>query len=389
MSRIFLFGATGYQGRLAAEAMVARGLAPVLVGRDEARLRALATSHGGLDHAVADLRDAGSLTRLLGRGDVLVSTVGPFFKHGLLQVEAALAAGAHYLDSSGESASYRLLHERVRARADASSSAVLTACAYDFFPGNAVADLVLRRAGDRAVRVDIGYFGDVARGYRVSAGSQASGLVTMLEPGLFFRGGRLEVAPIFTELGRVALLGAARVGVSMAGTEPLFLPALHPALREIRGIWGWMGPRSGALQKLACVQAGIARIPLAKRAVTRLLDAVATSDGSGPDASLRARSSSYVTATAFDAHDAPLATATLGDLDGFSFTANILAWSAEQLARGALRRAGFTGPVQAFGHAALLQGHEESGFALLEDASHGGAASPAPRSEPRFAEASR
>ena len=33
MSRIVLFGATGYTGRLTAEAMVGRGMRPVLAGR--------------------------------------------------------------------------------------------------------------------------------------------------------------------------------------------------------------------------------------------------------------------------------------------------------------------------------------------------------------------
>ena len=38
--RIVLFGATGYTGRLVAEAMVERGLRPVLAARSAERLRA-------------------------------------------------------------------------------------------------------------------------------------------------------------------------------------------------------------------------------------------------------------------------------------------------------------------------------------------------------------
>jgi short subunit dehydrogenase-like uncharacterized protein len=52
-ARIVLFGATGYTGARTAEAMVGRGLRPVLAGRDPDRLAALAQRLGGLETAVA------------------------------------------------------------------------------------------------------------------------------------------------------------------------------------------------------------------------------------------------------------------------------------------------------------------------------------------------
>lgn len=364
MSRIVLIGATGYQGRLTARALVERGLAPLLVGRNRAKLHALATQLGGADYAVVNLTDD-SLQRLLRRGDVLVSTAGPFFTLGARQVDAVLAAGAHYLDSCGEPAFYRLLHQSYRTRAAYGRGVILTGCAYDFFPGNAVADHVLQLAGPRATRVDLGYFGALARGYRASAGSQASGLVSMLEPGLFFRNGALVAAPGFAELGQVARERAPRVGVSIAGTEHLFLPELYPALRDIRSYWGWGGGGSRALSYVGKLSGAIAARPTLRRQLGKLLRRVAQSDGSGPDPLTRERSASYVCAAAYDATGTELARAELGDLDGFSFTANIMAWSAASIARGELLRTGLTGPVQAFGRERLLSGHAEAGFELL------------------------
>lgn len=364
MSRIVLFGATGYQGRLTAQALVERGLAPLLVGRNQQKLHALHVQLGGADYALANLTDD-SLQRLLRRGDVLVSTAGPFSKLGARQVDAALAAGAHYLDSCGEPAFYRQLHQSYRTRAAHGRGVILTGCAYDFFPGNAVADHVLQLAGPRATCVDIGYFGALARGYRASAGSQASGLVSMLEPGLFFRNGALVEAPGFAELGEVARELLPRVGVSIAGTEHLFLPELYPALRDIRSYWGWAGSGSRALSYVGKLSGAIAARPALGRRLGKLLTRVARSDGSGPDELTRARSASYVCAAAYDANGSELARAELGDLDGFSFTANILAWSAATIARGELLCTGLTGPVQAFGRERLLSGHAEAGFELL------------------------
>ena len=111
--RIVLFGATGYTGRLTAEALVARGDRPVLAGRSAERLaRAGRAELGGLETAVADVADPASVRALVEPGDVIVATVGPFARWGDPAVEAAIDAGACYLDSTGEPAFIRRVFER-------------------------------------------------------------------------------------------------------------------------------------------------------------------------------------------------------------------------------------------------------------------------------------
>ena len=83
-SRIVLYGATGYMGGLTARAMVAPGPRAVLAGRNQGRLTALAEqlSRAGdgvkLETAVAGSEESGPLRELVGAGDVLVLTAGPF-----------------------------------------------------------------------------------------------------------------------------------------------------------------------------------------------------------------------------------------------------------------------------------------------------------------------
>jgi NAD(P)-dependent dehydrogenase (short-subunit alcohol dehydrogenase family) len=79
-SRIIVFGATGYTGRLVSEQLVARGQRPLLAARDRGRVEALAAELGGLDSAVADVSRPADLAALVEAGDVLVSTVGPFVR---------------------------------------------------------------------------------------------------------------------------------------------------------------------------------------------------------------------------------------------------------------------------------------------------------------------
>jgi len=116
--RIVLLGATGYTGQLTARALVATGARPVLAGRDAARVGALAhelgTASGDdpLEHLVADVTDAPSVAALVGRGDVLLTTVGPFARWGRAALDAAIGAGAHYVDSTGEGSFIRALIEQ-------------------------------------------------------------------------------------------------------------------------------------------------------------------------------------------------------------------------------------------------------------------------------------
>ena len=93
-AQIVLFGATGYTGELTARALVERGARPVLAARSRGRLEALAAALGGLEARVADVRDPATVRALVGAGDVLVSTVGPFVRFGGPAVEAALGRAA-------------------------------------------------------------------------------------------------------------------------------------------------------------------------------------------------------------------------------------------------------------------------------------------------------
>ncbi|MFM8774906.1 MAG: aminotransferase class III-fold pyridoxal phosphate-dependent enzyme, partial [Actinomycetota bacterium] len=143
--RIVLFGATGYTGRLTAEAMVRAGLAPVLAGRHHDavarladRLAPLAPSRDAEPRiAIADVADPASVRALLeSPSDVLVTTVGPFIDLGAAAVEAAIDAGAAYLDSTGEPPFIRRVFDEWGPRAESTGARLMTAFGYDYVPGN-------------------------------------------------------------------------------------------------------------------------------------------------------------------------------------------------------------------------------------------------------------
>ena len=156
--RIVLLGATGYTGQRVLLELLARGEQPTLAGRNRTKMLALAGRfETDLPVAEVDVASTADLARLLDRSDVVLSTVGPFMQLGIATVTAAAQAGAHYLDSSGEGSFVRRVFD-LDSVAAARGSTVVPAFGYDYVPGNPAGALALTRAGERATRIEIGYF---------------------------------------------------------------------------------------------------------------------------------------------------------------------------------------------------------------------------------------
>lgn len=360
--RIVLFGATGYTGELTARELAGIGERPVLAARDGARVRALADELGGLEWAVADVPRPESVRALVGRGDVLVSCVGPFQRWGAPAVEAAIAAGAHYLDSTGETPFIRRIFEQWGPRADAAGCALLTAMGYDWVPGNLAAALALSDAPDpeRATHVAVGYFLTGAAG--MSGGTRASAAGVFLEPSFAWRGGRL-VTERSGARGRAFLVdGRGRKAVSAGSSEHFGLPQSFPALREVDVYLGWFGSASDALRAVSLGVSVATRVPLVREALGAIVGRAVKGSTGGPDAEARAASGSVVVAEACDAAGSVLGRAHLAGVNGYDFTAGMLAWGARAAAAGRLRGTGALGPVAAFGLAPLLEGARSAGI---------------------------
>jgi short subunit dehydrogenase-like uncharacterized protein len=363
-ARIVAFGATGYTGRLVTAALVARGHRPVLAGRNPASLAALAAGHGGLDTALADVSRPESVRQLLRPGDVLVSTVGPFARYGGVAVEAAVEAGAHYVDSTGEAPFIRDVFERHGPRAAAGGSTLLTAFGYDYVPGNLAGALALRAAGPAARRVDIGYF--LTGLAKMSSGTRASSLGAALVPHHAYRGGRLVAEPLMRRVGRFDCDGRTLLAGSVGGTEQYALPRFAPQLDEVGVYLGWLGGAVRGAQALSYVTPAVAAVPAFGRMLDRAAGSLVTATGEGADEAERARGGSRVLAVATDAAGRPLATARVEGVDAYTLTGELIAWAALRLAAGEVSGAGALGPVDAFGLDALEDACREAGLTRIE-----------------------
>lgn len=363
-----LFGATGYTGRLVAGALVGRGARPVLAGRSAEKLDALDRElGGGLETATADVSRPASVRALVERGDVLVSTVGPFERWGSAAVEAAIAAGAHYVDSTGEPPFVRRVFEHWSGRAQAAACGLLTSFGYDWVPGNLAGALALEAAGDAASAIHVGYFmtGRVDPREAMSGGTLASLAGVALAPSFAWRDGHLV-----TERGAARVRsfssadgsGAQLTGVSVGASEHFALPRLQPGLREVDAYLGWFGPLSRGMQAVSAVGELAGRVPGLTDGVASLTERLVKGSSGGPDATTRARTGSRVIAEALDAQGSVLARSELTGPNGYTFTGEVIAWAAQRIAEHSLEGAGALGPVDGFGLRALEAGCAEVGL---------------------------
>lgn len=350
MAKIVVFGATGYTGELVARELVARGAKPVLAGRTVGKVEALAEELGAAGALAADVSDPGSVRALVEKGDVLVSTVGPFSHFGSPAVEAAIAAGAHYVDSTGEAPFIRKVFEQWGPRAEASGSILLTAFGYDWVPGNYAATLVLGEAGEAATRVDVGYFfqgGSNRRKEMFSGGTAASIVDVLLSPGFAFRDGKLQTIRVGDESHELDAGGKKLAGVSAATTEAFSLPRVYPQLRDVNVWLGWFGPASGAMSRATGALSIATKVPGVKAGLARL--ALRMGSSGGPSAEARAQSTSLFVAEAKDAQGKTIAGAELTGPNGYTLTGALIAEAAIRIANGAASGSGALGPAEAFG----------------------------------------
>ena len=356
--RIVLFGATGYTGRLTAEAMVERELRPVLAARNRERLAALAEELGGMETAHAEVSDPRTVGALAEGADVLVSTVGPFLRYGAAAAAAASTHGVAYLDSTGEPAFIRQVFERYGEAAEKSGSAMLTAFGWDFVPGNLAGGLALERAGEAAVRVDVGYF---ATGHaRPSGGTLASLVGASTAPSFAYRDGQVREERGARRVRSFPVDGKELQGVSMGASEHFTLPRQAPRLREVNAYLGWFGPASRAVQALSLGGQAALRLPGAATALNAATSRFLKGSSGGPNAKERARGGSHIVGIAYDAAGEPLSEVHVTGIDGYTFTGRILAWGAERAA--GITKPGALGPAEAFGLRELERGCAEAGL---------------------------
>lgn len=327
---LLLYGATGYTGQLILAECIARGLRPVLAGRNTAALAALAAPHG-LEVRAFDL--SGHIP-LHGMRAVL-HAAGPFFRTSAPMVAACLAQGVHYLDITGEIAVF----EACRARHEDAMRAgivLLPGVGFDVVPTDCLAAR-LAEALPNATLLELAFAG----GGGFSRGTLKTMLLGAGQGGAIRRDGRIVRVPTAWHRQRIPFRDKQRDAVTIPWGDvstahwSTGIPNIHTYLALPRA-----AQRGLTVQRLL---APLMAFGAVRRFVERQVDARVT----GPSAEVRATARMQVWGRVTHA-DGRTREGTAVVPEGYRFTAI----AAVECARRVLETppsAGYHTPSSAFG----------------------------------------
>lgn len=132
-----IYGANGYTGRLTVREALRRGMSPILAGRNAAELAQLG-SETGLETRVFGLGSTAEVVENIGDCHLVLHCAGPFSATSQPMIAACLAAGAHYLDITGEISVFANAHQQADAarRADV---VLIPGVGFDVVPSDCLA----------------------------------------------------------------------------------------------------------------------------------------------------------------------------------------------------------------------------------------------------------
>ncbi|KRF26265.1 DUF5938 domain-containing protein [Phycicoccus sp. Soil803] len=149
---VIVYGASGYTGRLICEYLREYNVPFTAAGRDAGKLKSsMETNVAGIETAQYEVatteHTVEALTELFRGASVVCNTVGPFARYGPEVVEACLAAGVHYLDTTGEQDWVITCDEKYGADFAAAGLLLAPGVAQMYTTGEIAAQLCLEKPG--------------------------------------------------------------------------------------------------------------------------------------------------------------------------------------------------------------------------------------------------
>ena len=343
---VVVYGATGFTGRLVCAELARRKISFAVAGRDRSKLIALAASLPSASPEVieAPIDDAARLQAAVARGRVVLACAGPFLRLGAPVRDAALAAGVHYLDITGEAAYMLQTYERDH-EARARNLALVNAVGFDVVPTDAAAVLAAEAAGGspELLRIAIRFGG------RATQGTTRSALAHADKGGMAYLAGKYVTEPVAADRWQAAF--PPPIGDRVCVSIPWGDLATAPRSTGARTLRTYMAVSPAVARVMPLV--GLAGKALAWAPAKRLAEHWVSTLPEGPSDAERARARCAIVAEA--QNGARTARAWVTTADGYDFTAAAAVECALRAAADGFDKKGALTPTQAFGARPLLE----------------------------------
>jgi len=330
-----LYGASGYTGTLTAELAVARGLRPLLAGRNRRKLEPVG-ERLGLDVRSFRLDDPAELERALAGVAAVLHMAGPFAGTSAPMVDACLRARCHYLDITGEFNVFEAIWPKHDAAIEA-GVVLLPGVGFDVVPTDCLAAL-LQRALPDATTLELAF---TTFGTRPSPGTVNTWIEALGRQSLVRVGGEVVEVPVSSHAREVPFPTRTMqaVGVPLGDLSSAFRTTGIPNITVYMAL---PRPALAGLRRLASLRSLFAN-PRVTRGLRRWVPRVV----SGADSAERFRSRTELWGEARNAAGQH-AQLTLTTQDPYALTADAALRALERVLEGRVLP-GAHSPAQALG----------------------------------------
>lgn len=355
---ITIYGATGYTGRLVAAELAKREVPFIVAGRNREKLERLAEGLGESrkpEVRAVPTTDRQGLVDLFSGSSAVIACAGPFTLHGEPVLAAAVEAGTHYLDTTGEQDFIRKGFEVYGPKASGKGSIVMPAMGFDYVPGDMLASLTADALdeGERVDRVRLGYHAP----FQPSQGTMRSGIEMLKGGDVEWRDNALR--PASQAVGRPEFDFGGSLGVQKMmhypSAEHITVPShLSPRTVETGLTIASFAPNrvSQAIMPAVTRSLGVAmRTPL-----RQLMSKAISAMPEGADEDARSATDFVIGCEVTSARQR--ARGVLTGTDVYGLTAALIAEAAIRASRGEARGNGALAPATAFDPAGFLHGFE-------------------------------
>lgn len=204
-----IYGAYGYTGRAIAEEAIARGMTPIVAGRNR---RAVETLAATLDcpARVFDLQGpALSVAAHLDDVSVVLNCAGPFSATAQIMMEACILAGVHYLDITGEIDVIEAA-ATLSEHAAAADVCLIPAVGFDVVPSDCLAAMLVQRLPE-ATELQLAFSAIM----RVSRGTARTMLEGLPRGGRVRRDGQIVKVPLAWKEREIPFRGGTQAAVTI------------------------------------------------------------------------------------------------------------------------------------------------------------------------------
>lgn len=337
---LLVYGANGYTGRLIVPVALARGLRPILSGRNADEVNALAAEHG-LEARPVSLDDSAALDGALRGITTVLHCAGPFSRTSKPMVDACLRAGAHYLDITGEVEVFEACAAR-DAEARARGIMLLPGTGFDVVPSDCLASHLARRMPDAT---------SLALGFRTIGGVSRGTALTMAEgtgkPGVIRKDGRITPVPPGFHTRTIDFGDGARLAVTIpwGDVSTAFYSTGIPNVR----VYVAIHPKAMRSLRLARLFGWFLQTPWMQHKLSTRIKA----GGAGPSDAARAKGMSLLWGEATNAHGKSIVSRLRGP-DAYTLTADTAVRCAMRALSG-ISTPGFQTPSRAYGADFILE----------------------------------